>query len=323
MSIKNLVFNNIIIKIHWFSIITLVIIQLFFFNVVLAHCWLSDGKVELSNSTSFAVLNGSIKAEGNSGLACSGLSMTLLTHNKIKGKIIGTYNNMQLKNLDGSGDTISYMIYPDKNYQYAYKSGDSIDYKSLNLISMILSSTNSRVPLYIKTSPNANVRAGVYQDIIQMNWEYSICRFGSLVCFSSWNGKGSTFITVKIIINKDCIINNIPDINFGSHALIHQFKSSTINMTVSCTKQENYKLWFTEGNHFQDQWRRLSDNNNHYIQYNLYHPENNLIWNKNNTKQFIGTGFPQLIAYKAIINPTQIDVPSGNYTDTVSVIIEY
>ncbi|WWO97553.1 MAG: spore coat protein U domain-containing protein [Candidatus Dasytiphilus stammeri] len=322
MSVNNFFCTHIIKKHGYFFTLALVI-KLLFFNWVLANCWLSDGKVELGNSSSFAVLNGSIKAEGNSGLACSGLSMTLLTHNKIKGKIIGTSYNMQLKNINGSGDFIPYMIYPDKNYQYANKIGNSIDYKSLNLISMIFSSTNSRVPLYIKTLPNANVRAGVYQDIVQINWEYSICRLGSLVCLSSWNGKGSTFITLHAIINKDCVINNLPEIDFGSHALVNQFKPLKLNMTVSCTKQENYNIWFTEGNHIKDQWRRLSDDNNHYIQYNIYHPDSNLIWNKNSKKRFIGTGVPNIIYYNAIINPTQIDLPSGSYSDTVSVVIEY
>ncbi|WWO99542.1 MAG: spore coat protein U domain-containing protein [Candidatus Dasytiphilus stammeri] len=316
--------NSYILKKTIFIItLALVIIKLFFCNRVTANCWLSDGKVELGDSTSFAVLNGSIKAQGNSGLACSGLSMTLLTNNKIKGKIIGTSYNMQLKNLDGSGDSIPYMIYPDKNYQYAYRIGDSIDYKNLNLISMIFSSTNSRVPIYIKTLPNANVRAGVYQDIIQINWEYSICRLGSLVCLSSWNGKGSTFITVQSIIKKDCVINTISDINFGSHALVSQFKPLKLNMSVSCTKKENYKLWFTEGKNINNLWRRLSDNNNHYIEYNIYYPDNNFIWNENSKKKLIGTGIPQFIYYKAMINPIQRDLPSGIYSDTVSVVIEY
>ncbi|WWO98920.1 MAG: spore coat protein U domain-containing protein [Candidatus Dasytiphilus stammeri] len=303
--------------------ISLIIIKLLFSTRVLANCWLSDGKVDLGNYASFAVLNGSIKSEGNSGLACSGLSMTLLTHNKIKGKIIGTSYNMQLKNIDGSGDSISYMIYPDKNFQYGYKIGDSIDYKSLNLISMIFSSTNSRVPIYIKTIPNANVRAGVYQDIIQINWEYSICRFGGLVCLSSWSGKGSTFIRVHAILEKNCVINNLPDINFGSHALTSQFDPLTLNMTVNCTKQENYKIWFTKGNNFQDEWRRLTDNNHHYLEYNIYHPDTNIVWDKISKKKFIGTGTPNIIYYKAIVNPAQINLPSGSYSDTVSVVIEY
>ncbi|WWP00289.1 MAG: spore coat protein U domain-containing protein [Candidatus Dasytiphilus stammeri] len=323
MSVNNLIYTYITKKTGSFIILALVIIKLLFCNWVLADCSLSDGKVDLGNSNSFAVLNGSIKAEGNSGLTCSGLSMTVLTHNKIKGKIIGTSYNMQLKNINGSGDSIQYRIYPDKNYQYANKIGDSIDYKSLNLISKIFSSTNSRVPLYIKTLPNANVRAGVYQDIIQINWEYSICKFGSLVCISSWKGKGSTFITLHAIIKKDCMINNLPDIQFGSNALVSQFKPLNINMTVSCTKQENYNIWFTEGNHIQDQWRQLSDDNNHYIQYNIYHPDTNLIWNKNSKKKFLGTGVPNRIYYNALINPTQTDLPSGSYSDTVSVVIEY
>ncbi|WP_275896905.1 Csu type fimbrial protein, partial [Klebsiella pneumoniae] len=46
------------------------------------------------------------------------------------------------------------------------------DYSSLNLLSLILISSNVNFPLYIKTTAGANVRSGTYTDTINLIWNY-------------------------------------------------------------------------------------------------------------------------------------------------------
>ena len=69
-----------------------------------------------------------------------------MTQNTVTVKIASTTNNMALLNGNGSGDKISYLIYPDANYQYPYSVGQTIDYSSLNLLSLILISSNVNFP---------------------------------------------------------------------------------------------------------------------------------------------------------------------------------
>ena len=126
----------------------------------LADCATTNGTVTLPSSNSFAVYNGQISAQGTAGLNCTGLGLNLLTQNTVTVKIAPTTNNMALLNGNGSGDKISYLIYPDSNYQYTYSVGQTIDYSSLNLLSLILISANVNFPVYIKTvvgavAPNA------------------------------------------------------------------------------------------------------------------------------------------------------------------------
>lgn len=37
-------------------------------------------------------------------------------------------------------------------------------------------------------------------------------------------------------------------------------------------KKSHYKVWFNEGLHAIDGWHRMSDSKQHYIMYNIYHP---------------------------------------------------
>ncbi|WWO97899.1 MAG: spore coat protein U domain-containing protein [Candidatus Dasytiphilus stammeri] len=300
-------------------------IVFFFSKITFANCILANGEVNLGIKSSFDIFNGNIKNEGSSGLTCSGLSLTVLTHHTIQAQINSTFNKMKMINTDGSGDYIPYMIYADKKFQYSYQVGQIIDYGQLNLISVIFSYKKSQVPLYIKIIPRtANVRAGVYQDVINLHWKYHICNLGSLfVCLSSWNGHGSTSIKVQVIVNKDCMINDYQNVEFGSHALIEQFNPLTQRMTLICTKQEHYKIWFNEGLHPTDGWRRMSDSKQHYIMYNIYHPNTNIIWNSNNKKELVGTGKNQSVVYETSVNNKQTELPSGNYSDNISIVVEY
>lgn len=119
----------------------------------LADCTTTNGTVTLPGSSSFAVYNGSLSAQGTAGLNCSGLGLSLLTQNTVTVKINSTTHNMALANTDGSGDQIPYLIYPDANYQYPYSVGQTIDYSSLNLLTLILISPNVNFRCISKLPP--------------------------------------------------------------------------------------------------------------------------------------------------------------------------
>ncbi|MEI4259782.1 MAG: spore coat U domain-containing protein [Candidatus Dasytiphilus stammeri] len=302
-----------------------IIIALLYIPVTRGECTFSHGDVNLGSTNSFSLLHGSLQSSGKSGMLCSGFNATFLTHNTIRAQIISTLNNMNLKNKDSSTEEdIPYLIYPDKNYQYPYKVGQEIDFDKLNLLSLIFSSNNSEIPIYIKTQPSTNVSSGLYEDVIQMKWEYSICRVGTLfLCFSNWKGTGFTTVKVHGSVNKECLINTINDIDLGSTTSLGKVSTLTAHITVSCTKKEHFNVWFTDGNFFYGGWRQMSDGLGNYIQYNIYQPDTNIIWNKNSKLGFTGLGSNQIITYQVAVNNKQSNVTAGNYSDTISIVVEY
>lgn len=181
------------------------------------------------------------------------------------------------------------------------------------------------IPIYIKTTLGANVRAGTYTDVINISWDFFICRSAVLLgCLTWWSGKGElTPITVIAVVDKDCIINNAPDIDFGSKAMVGQFDAVTQSVNLSCTSTEGYKVWFTDGDNRQGGWRRMADGGGNYLQYQIYQADGVTIWDSTNKLLGIGTGTSQPLIYKAKVNPNQAEVPSGSYIDNISVVVEY
>jgi len=290
----------------------------------LADCTTTNGAVTLPGSSSFAVYNGSLSAQGTAGLNCSGLGLSLLTQNTVTVKINSTTHNMALANTDGSGDQIPYLIYPDAIYQYPYSVGQTIDYSSLNLLTLILISPNVNFPLYIKTTAGANVRAGTYTDTVNLVWNYHICGLGLIGLCIWWDGtnKPST-VNISLTITKDCLLGTAQNVNFGSMALVGQFNPVNQSITLTCTKTEGYNTYFTDGNNPVTGWRRMKSGTSNYLQYQIYLPNTSTVWNSANKQAGSGTGLAQSIPYLAQINQAQTEVPVGTYQDNLSFVVEY
>ncbi|EMH4107425.1 MULTISPECIES: Csu type fimbrial protein [Serratia] len=290
----------------------------------LADCATTNGTVTLPSSNSFAVYNGQISAQGTAGLNCTGLGLNLLTQNTVTVKIASTTNNMALLNGNGSGDKISYLIYPDSNYQYPYSVGQTIDYSSLNLLSLILISSNVNFPVYIKTVVGANVSAGTYTDTINLVWNYHICGLGLIGLCIWWDGTNQpSTVTVTAVITKSCLINTANNVNFGSMALVGQFNPINQNITLTCTKSQSYSSYFTNGNNPITGWRRMISGTSNFLQYQIYLPNTSTVWSSTNAQSGTGTGLAQSIPFTAAVNPAQTEVPVGTYQDNVSYVVTY
>lgn len=290
----------------------------------LADCATTNGTVTLPSSNSFAVYNGQISACGTAGLNCTGLGLNLLTQNTVTVKIASTTNNMALLNGNGSGDKISYLIYPDANYQYPYSVGQTIDYSSLNLLSLILISSNVNFPVYVKTVAGANVSAGTYTDTINPGVELPYLRPGPdrAVYLVDGTNQPST-VTITAVITKSCLINTANNVNFGSMALVGQFNPINQSITLTCTKSQSYSSYFTNGNNPITGWRRMLSGTSNFLQYQIYLPNTSTVWSSTNAQSGTGTGLAQSIPFTAAINPAQTEVPVGTYQDNVSYVVTY
>ncbi|MCS3408959.1 spore coat protein U domain-containing protein [Serratia sp. AKBS12] len=290
----------------------------------MADCAVSNGMVNIGSNSSFAVYNTALRAQGTGGLNCSGLGLTLLTQNTVSVKILSTTNTMFLANTDGSGDKIPYRIYPDANYQYPYVVGQTIDYSSLNLLSLIFVSSSMTMPLYIQTTAGANVRAGTYSDTINLSWTYRICGLGLLGICLAWTGTDVPgTVSVTAVVTKDCLIGSAPNVNFGNMALVGQFNAVTQSITLTCTKTEGYNTYFTNGNNQLGGWRQMKNGTANFLQYQIYLPNSTTVWDSNNKQSGAGTGLSQSISYKAAVNAAQSERPVGDYQDNVSFVVEY
>ncbi|WP_431222633.1 Csu type fimbrial protein [Serratia sp. L9] len=280
--------------------------------------------MNLGSNTSISAYSSLIHAQGSGGLNCTGVGLNVLTSNSVIVKILTTTNNMFLLDNSGSGDKIPYLIYPDANYQYPYTTGQTINYGSLNLISLIFVSSNVSIPLYIQTTVGANVRAGTYTDTINLSWTYTVCYTGVLVCLGSWSDTNVlNSVSVTAAITKDCLIGTTSNINFGSMALVGQFNPITQSINLTCTKTEGYNTYFTNGNNPVTGWRQMKSGTTNFLQYQIYLPDTTTVWDSTNKQSGSGTGLAQAISYKAAINPAQPEQAVGTYQDNVSFVVEY
>ncbi|OKB65847.1 spore coat protein [Serratia marcescens] len=290
----------------------------------LANCAVTAGAVSLGSVTSNSIYSTSARAQGTGGLNCSGIGLTLLTENTVSVKIVSTTNSMYLSDTGGSGDKIPYLIYPDANYQYPFSAGQTINYNSLNLLSLIFVSSNVSIPLYIQTTTGANVRAGTYTDTINLSWTYSICYAGLLGACLAWTGTNvAGTVAVTATITKSCLIAPPGSVNFGSMALVGQFNPINQSINLTCTKTQAYNTYFTNGNNPVTGWRQMINGTSNFLQYQIYLPNTTTVWNSSNMQSGTGTGLAQSIPFTAAINPAQTEVPVGSYQDNVSFVVEY
>lgn len=298
--------------------------MLFSCQYALADCTTTNGTITLPSSSSFTVYNSQISAQGTAGLNCTGLGLSLLSQNTVTVKISSTTHNMAVVNIDGSGDKIPYLFYPDANYQYPYTVGQTIDYSSLNLLSLIFISSNVNFPMYARTNAGTNVRAGTYTDTANLIWNYHICGLGVLGICIWWDGVNKTStVNISVAITKDCLIGNAPNVNFSSMALVGQFNPVNQSITLTCTKTEGYNTYFTNGNNPVTDWRQMKSGASNFMQYQIYMPNTTTVWDSTNKQSGIGTGLSQSIAYKAVVNATQSERPIGTYQDDLSFVVEY
>lgn len=294
---------------------------------VKAACSVADGSLSFGQTSSFNIYNNSITTSNNVGLSCSGLlGLGILTGDKILVTLLGSANNLSLTNNDGSGDNIPYAIYADSGFENQFLLNQPMDYGRIGLLTIILGGRNFNITLYARTAPGANIRAGTYSDTLVFNWDYSICTgLGILnICLGRDQDNVTRTVTINLEVDKQCTINDAPDINFGNYALIGQFNPITQSVNLTCTKTEGYKISFSDGNNrLPNSWRRMTDGSGNFLEYNIYQTDGSNILDNNYKINGNGTGISQTVPYKAIINPSQTELPAGTYSDQIIMTVEY
>lgn len=305
------------------------LLSLFFVNhkaYALGSCAFTNPSTTLATVPSNTVYNSRSQGQTSAGMSCTLISISLLDSDTITAKVTKTTNNFNLRNTDTSGDMIPYAVFADQNYINQMTVGTTLNYKTLNLLSIVIGIGTKTIPLYVRTSVGSNVSAGTYTDTVTIDWTYDICTVLGVLgaCTSPLTGSGTSEVTINLIVTKTCAINSIPTtVDLGANSFIAQFNPVTKTINVTCTKSEGYKTYFSNGSNYSSPWRRLMSLAGNYLQYHIYLPNTTTIWDSNNKQTGVGTGFSDNINFQVALNPAQAEQPAGVYTDTVVFTVEY
>ncbi|TDV35741.1 spore coat protein U-like protein [Paraburkholderia caballeronis] len=226
-------------------------------------------------------------------------------------------NNFMLNGSGGYG--IPYRVYADASYTVALTQNGQMDFFDR------LSRTDDKsgsFRLFFRTAAGANVPAGVYRDTINVRWDWRICKLSTLICLDYEYGNATTAIRVELVVTKACQIGRAPDVDFGRCALVANFEPVMQSVTLTCTRAQPYRTYFSDGNSYDGAWKRMTQGGA-ALQYNLYVPGTGTPWDSRNRQGGTGTGQPQSLPYTARVNAAQPEQPAGAYSDSVSIVVEY
>ena len=284
-----------------------------------ATCSPSTSNASFGSVNSIAVDTTPQHTSTNNSFTCSGGLLNLLTTSSVYATF-NSANNFQLKSANGS---VPYEACADSGCTQPFVQNTQSSFNFFTLFSVfgLGGSVTNNFNLYYQTSI-ANVPAGIYTDTITVTWNWHICIAGVVTCLQYETSSATTTVNVTMTVTKACQINAAPNVNFGTQALIAGFSSINQSVNLTCTLNQPYLSYFTNGNNNDGTWNRMNLGTS-YVQYNIYVPSTTTVWNLTNAQSGTGSGLAQSLPYTATINPNQAEQPAGTYTDNVSVTVEY
>ncbi|QWT41589.1 Csu type fimbrial protein [Dickeya dadantii] len=303
---------------------------LFFLGRAQADCAITSGSASLGEISSFSVYSTAQTTQASSGFSCTGSLLTLLSNNTITATLASSsFASTTTPRMysAATSEYIPYSVCKDASCGETYPIGHAMEWKSTTFLGILglFSAADGTLPLYIRTTPGANVAAGTYNDMLTISWKWSLCSLGALgLCIYDTGTRTST-LAVNMVVMKDCSIVSALDVDFGSAALPSAFASVSGNtIIVQCTKNTPYSINLSGTNDLSN-WRQMASaqsGTTRYLQYQFSRPSGT-IWTQYNDYASNGTGLAQNIVYTAAINSSQAPVPAGTYTDTVTITLTY
>lgn len=283
-----------------------------------AACSPSTSNASFGSINSITVNSTPQQTSASNSFTCTGGLVDLLTSSYV----YATFNSANNFKLVGAGGSVPYQACADSGCTQVFAQGTQGTFNFFTIFSIFGSgSVTETFPLYYQTAIS-NVPAGTYTDTITVTWNWNICTVGVLVCLAYTSGSATTSVVVTLTVTKACQINAAPNVNFGTQTLIAGFSPVNQSINLTCTTGQPYLSYFTNGSNNDGTWNRMSHGTN-YLQYNIYVPSTQTVWNLGNAQSGTGTGLQQSLPYTATVNPNQTEQPAGTYTDSVSITIEY
>jgi spore coat protein U-like protein len=282
------------------------------------------------NATSFDVGSGSQQTSTvDAGLTCTGAFLALLT----AGDFIDATITSASGGLRGpTGDLIPYAVYADSTATYPVALGTPFNYHTGTLLDILglLSGGMRDLPMFVRTTPGANVAAGTYTDTLSIVWSWNYCDgigVGGL-CTHHDVGSGSSTFQLTLAVTNACEITAVSDVDFGQAPTPASFEAVTGSLAVRCTRGlASYTVGLGPGLHESGGRRQMASGANG-LQYDLFKPATTDVWGASGAARAGNDApadglSPELFDYRAVIYADQPTPPVGVYTDSVVVDVTF
>ncbi len=293
-------------------------------------CTMANTGGALGTVTSFRVQSGAaVTGSGSFSYTCGGVVLSVLAGTpSIKGTLQASVTGLTLKN---GTNTIPYQIYSDPGMNTAYTNGLLVvNVNGNSLLTLLNSGGGGQVPVYISTTPGANIPAGTYTDTLQLTWTYAnICEglvnVGGLCLGTLYNGTVTQNLPITLVVTNDCVIT-APTINFGSAPLVAGFPTVSQSLSLRCTKNLTYTVGLSTGG-FSASGQRNMANGTNRLAYDIFKADST-VWGPLTTARADGPAAAdgttvQTIPYTARVYQSQTTPAAGSYTDNVMVDVSF
>jgi spore coat protein U-like protein len=294
----------------------------------------------LTAPAAFGSLNSTLRgtvqtaSSTNSGLQCNGSVISVLSStDSFKIKITSTTSGL----VGPTGDVIPYTLYADATTNYPITRGTPFEFRTTGILDLLglLNGTPKNVPIYMRTQVGSNVSAGLYQEILDVEWTWDYCDgigVGGL-CIGRDKGSGTRTLLVSMTVTNDCQITT-PSINFASAPVVAGFGTVSQSLSVSCTKGSNYTVGLDDGQNVANGRRRMKSAANNYLAYDIFKGAGAVRWGSTgaarrasadadvNPGTGTGTG-SQVFNYNAKVYTDQATPPAATYTDSVILDVQF
>jgi spore coat protein U-like protein len=250
-----------------------------------------------------------------------------------------TINDRNMSNV--SLDQLQFQIYRDASRSQIWGEGitEDVDVDLEYAVPIVGGSGMASVTMYGQVPAQFGLASGDYQNQYigshtRLDYRYAEALSGfpnwPATCTSGGDGGGSiTFpFTANATVPASCVIDIVNNLNFGTvPGLISSNHDQTSSFSFTCTNTTPLKVSLDDGLHVTGSTRRMRlGATSNYVQYELYSDSaRTQRWGNTidtDTVNSTGTGSSQnLTVYGRV--PAPQSLPSGDYSDTVTVTITY
>ncbi|APW42437.1 Csu type fimbrial protein [Rhodoferax saidenbachensis] len=292
-------------------------------------CTASETGGTLTPASSQRVSGGpTITGSGTFAFNCGSTVLSVLGTPTLKATLQPSVSGLTLKN---GANTIGYQIYSNAGVSTPYVGGAIvINLSGTTLLGVLNAGVGNTLPIYIATTPGANVPAGTYTDTVQVTWEYhNICEglLGALgICVGvANNGTTVRNMTISLTVTNDCTIN-APAVNFGSAPLVSGFGTVSQSISLLCSKGMTYTVGLSTGAYPANGRRRMASGANR-LEYDIFKTDST-VWGNIGSARANGPAMAdgvslQTIGYTARVYQDQATPPVGSFADSVVVDVSF
>ena len=272
---------------------------------------------------------------GNFYLDCPGVLLAVLsTSPTLRATIVGTAQGRLLKD-PVSGFSVPYQLTGGNGAVYS----DGLVAVNLAGATAVGFFTGGRatLPVNIATTGTANLPAGIYEDLLTVQWEYAnLCQ--ALVsalglCVQSLlpptgaplaSGTVTRTLRISLSVTNDCAII-APNIAFGTAPLPSGFPALSQAIRLTCTRNMLYTVGIGPGTYAAGGRRQMAAGGNR-LAYDIFKADISVWGTAAGTRSAatLADGINvQTIPYPARVDPDQPAPPAGDYADNVVVDVQF